>query len=245
MQTKEYRNIFKNEDTHFYYVGYHNIIISQLKQYLPKKRTELKILDAGCGTGGLTKKLSTLGETIGIDISDDAIRFAKKRGLKVKRGSISKITFPNNSFDIVVSADVLYHQWINDDKKVVQELLRVLKPGGILLIKLPAFDFLKSGHDLIVYTKKRYTKKEVLKLFNKLGVSVLKISYLGSFLLPLAICRMVYESLTRITRPHSSVGGVWQPINKLLITAFYIENFLIRYLYIPFGISILVIAIKK
>lgn len=245
MQKQEYNNIFKNEETHFYYVGYHHIIISQLERYLSTNSTKLKILDAGCGTGGLTKKLSRVGDTVGIDLSNEALKLARRRGIKVKLGSISKINFPSSSFDIVVSADVLYHQWVDNDKQVVQELLRVLKPGGILLIKLPAFNFLKGGHDLTVYTKKRYTRGDMLKLFDSRVVSILKISYFGSFLFPLALIRVAAEKLAGKINPHSSISKIWSPLNSLFITLFYLENLLIRYMNIPFGISILVIAKKK
>lgn len=245
MQKQEYNNIFKNEDTHFYYVGYHNIIISQLKKYLSAKSTKLKILDAGCGTGGLTKKLSTFGETIGIDISEKAIKLAKKRGLKVQKGSINKINFPNKNFDVVVSVDVLYHQWVEDDKAAIKELLRVLKPGGILLLKLPAYEFLRSSHDLVVYTKKRYTKKDLLKLFKGTQATIIKASFLGSFLLPIIIFKIFTTRIAGRIKPYSSVGKLWNPINNLLILCFNIENILMKYTNIPFGISILAIAKKK
>ena len=244
MQRKEYNNIFKNEETHFYYVSYHNIILFEIKKYTTEK-TKLKILDAGCGTGGLTKKLSNLGETVGIDINSDAIKLTKRRGIKAKLGSIAKISYPDNFFDVVVSSDVLSHQWVNDDKKVIHELLRVLKSGGILLLKLPAFNFLKSSHDLTVYTKKRYTRSDILKLFEKSKISILKISYLGGFLFPFVLIKILIDKLSGKLVPHSSVGKIWTPLNNLLIIAFNLENSLRSYIDLPFGISIIVVVRKK
>lgn len=79
MNISEYRNIFENEETHFFYRANHEIFISLLDQYLPKHK-KLKILDAGCGTGLFAKKLEKYGVVTGADISSEAIKFSKKRG---------------------------------------------------------------------------------------------------------------------------------------------------------------------
>lgn len=244
MQINEYKNIFKYESSHFYYLGSHSIVLSLIKKYIPNTN-KLKILDAGCGTGLLTKKLSKLGQTIGIDINPEAIRLAKKRGVKVKGGSISKMNFKSNSFDIVVSVDVLYHQWVDNDRKTVKELLRVLKPGGVILIKLPAYEFLRGSHDLAVYTKKRYTKKDTIKLFSRSGASIVKITYIASFLLPVVAIRLFAEKVRGNNEPHSSVGKIWPPLNKILTSLFYLESLVLKFTDLPFGISILALATKK
>mgnify|MGYP001566594883 CR=1 FL=1 len=138
MEIAEYRNIFEHEETHFYYVGTHNAVIELLKKYLFKKTGNI-ILDAGCGTGSLMKKLKSFGKIYGVDVSHEALKFAKSNGLKqVRKGSVTNIPFKENQFNAVVSIDVLYHKAVKSDLKALKEFIRVLKPGGVLIIKNPA-----------------------------------------------------------------------------------------------------------
>src|SRR3989344_4672699 len=130
MEKTEYKNIFDNEGTHFYYVGTHKAVITLLNSYLKSKRNNL-ILDAGCGTGLLIKKLSTFGEVWGIDTSSEALKLAKKNNItKIKKASVEKIPFKDNYFDAIVSIDVLYHREVKSDIAALIEFKRVLKPGG-------------------------------------------------------------------------------------------------------------------
>lgn len=245
MQISEYKNIFKNEATHFYYVGYHQIILFLLKRYINKSSKKLNILDAGCGTGLLTKKLTQFGSVWGVDMSEEAVKFAKKRRLNVKKGSVTKIPFKDKTFDVVVSIDVLCHQSIQNDHLALMEFNRVLKPDGLLVLKLPAYNWLHGSHDLLVQTKKRYADKDFSKEVKKAKFKILYLTYLGSFLLPIVIFKHLKEILTNSVSPHSSVENIWNPLNKLLIFLFKVERFLLQIYRIPFGISFLLFARKK
>lgn len=243
MDTREYKNIYEHEATHFYYVGYHNILLSLLEKYLPKKG-DLKILDAGCGTGLFTKKLGKFGDVIGVDASAEALKFARKRGIKVKKALITKLPFKDNTFDLIVSNDVICHKSIKSDQKAINELSRVLAPGGLLLLKLPAFNWLKGAHDARVFTKKRYGKNDVQKMLWAAGHLPVKSSFAGSFLVPVVILK---NAVDRTTGKHSdsSVASVWQPLNKFLISLFNIERVIISFLNIPVGITIITVSRKQ
>lgn len=248
MQISEYKNIFENEASHFYYVGYHRAILSLLKKYTKKSsRGKLKILDAGCGAGLLTKKLEEFGEVWGIDMSAEAVKFTKKRGLNVKKASVLKLPFKDKTFDVVVSIDVLCHQSIPNDQKALQELHRVTKPKGLLVLKLPSYNWLYGSHDLLVQTKKRYSQSEVTKNLQSSGFATSHLTYIGSFLLPIIIAKHIKELLTKSVAPNSSVKKIWPPLNALLIYLFHIENFFQNLTGVPFGISVLVFAnrVKK
>src|SRR3989344_4102638 len=105
MEKTEYKNIFDNERTHFYYVGTHNAVITLLNSYLKSKKNNL-ILDAGCGTGLLMKKINSFGKIYGIDSSNEALKLAKKNNItKTKKASVEKIPFKGNYFDAIVSID--------------------------------------------------------------------------------------------------------------------------------------------
>src|SRR3989344_9097473 len=128
MQTSEYENIYKNEGHHFFYVGNHFVILNLVRRHA--KDSTHNILDAGCGTGLLAKKLQSFGKVTGVDISPEAIKYAKKRGVDARLASIAKLPFKKATFDLVVSVDVLYHQKVKNDRTALLEFKRVLKPGG-------------------------------------------------------------------------------------------------------------------
>lgn len=243
MQTKEYQNIFKNEETHFYYVGIHQTIISFIKKFLNKKEG-VKILDAGCGTGFLAKKLSIFGQVQAVDISQVAADLAKKRGVKVKIASVTKLPYKSNSFDLVVSIDVLYHKRVDDVPKALLEFYRVLKPQGVLILKNPAYNWLRGSHDNQVHTKNRFTVKETRKLLEKANFKNIKLTYVACFLLPIAIFKRVVESVFLKDDTYSDVVKPLDIINTLFITLFKIEAWVLQFVNIPFGLSVLSVSKK-
>src|SRR3989344_4196549 len=106
MEKQEYLNIFQNESSHFFYVGLHDLVINFLDDITKKSR----ILDAGCGTGGLLSRLKSDGflHAEGIDLFNEAVRLAMKKGVKVRLASVEKLPYGKNLFDAVVCIDVLY-----------------------------------------------------------------------------------------------------------------------------------------
>lgn len=243
MEISEYKNIFENESTHFYYVGTHNLTIKFLVKYLSKKGTN-KILDAGCGTGALIIKMSKFGKVWGIDASSEALKFTKRNGLKkIKKGSVTKIPFNKNTFDAVVSVDVLYHKNVENDQRALEEFYRVLKPGGILIIKNPAHNWLRGSHDIIIHTKRRYNKEKFKKKVNKAGFQIIRLSYINISFLPLAILKRLTESLMK-SKPSSDVGKLPKMLNNLLINIYNAEIKILETIDIPAGLSLFTIARK-
>ena len=243
MEISEYRNIFENEETHFYYVGTHNAVLKLLKKYLHKK-TGNRILDAGCGTGSLMKKLKIFGNIYGIDISNEALKFARSNGLKqVRKGSVTNIPFKENQFNAVVSIDVLYHKAVKSDLKALKEFIRVLKPGGVLIIKNPAHDWLRGSHDLVIHTKRRYSKNEFREKLKLAGFQIIKLSYINMFFLFFAIIKRLIENVSK-TKPSSDVKNIPSNINKILIHICNIETKLLIKGTIPFGLSLFAVARK-
>ena len=243
MEKTEYKNIFDNERTHFYYVGTHNAVITLLNSYLKSKRNNL-ILDAGCGTGLLIKKLSTFGEVWGIDTSSEALKLAKKNNItKIKKASVEKIPFKDNYFDAIVSIDVLYHKEVKSDLVALMEFKRVLKPGGILIVKNPAHNWLRGSHDIIIHTKRRYSKKEFENKLNRAGFEIIKLSYINLFFLPLAILKRLTESIIK-AKPESDVRSLPEVINRLLINIYNLETKFLTISEIPFGLSLFAVARK-
>lgn len=243
MQISEYKNIYKNEDSHFFYVANHNIILTQVKRFLKVSRSKSKILDAGCGTGLLAKKLKVFGNVQAIDISPEAVKFSKKRGINVKLASVNEIPFRANEFDLVVSMDVLYHKKV-DDIKALREFNRVLKPGGLLIVRVSANKSLHLKHDKHVHTRQRYTLEEISKKIQTTGFLVEKATYVNMSLLPFAFIKQFVEDLSKNNSSTSGVEMVNGAINKVLLFVLGVENFLLSYFNLPFGLGIVVVAEK-
>lgn len=240
MQASEYENIYLHERTHGWYRGMRAISLNLLERYLPR-RAGLKILDAGCGTGGMMEAMAKYGRVFGFDNSPLAIKYCQKRGLKtVRQAKVERIPYQSGSFDLVTCFDVLYISGV-DYKKAFKEFARVLKKKGILLIRLPAFSFLSGGHDAIVHTGHRFTAGEVIDAAQSAGLSVQFSSYANFFLFfPIFLSRI----LSRFTIPKSDVGEMPLAINWLLEKLLVVEGMIMRRVSLPFGVSLFLVAQK-
>lgn len=241
MDVSEYRNIFENEESHFFYVGNHRVILSLVEKYT--KAQDLKILDAGCGTGFLAKKLENCGNIEAVDISPEALKFAKKRGIKVKQASVTQLPFKMNTFDLVVSVDVIYHKDV-DERKALSEFFRVLKPGGVLVLRVPANKWLNLRHDAHVHTRERYSKGELLEKLKIPGFKIEKISFVNFVLLPLAVIRYLFERLNPDREASSGIEKTPPFINTVLTFILFIEALLIAKLNFPFGLGLIAVCRK-
>ncbi|MCX7928823.1 MAG: class I SAM-dependent methyltransferase [Patescibacteria group bacterium] len=242
MESAEYENIYKNEATHFYYVGIHSIVISLIKKYSRKKNP--KILDAGCGAGLLAKKMSALGRVYGIDLSKEAIKYAKKRNINVKIGSVTKIPYPNNYFDIVTCIDVINLAEVDNEQKALSEIFRVLKPNGILIMRASAIPWLASEHDKWVHIKKRYFISEVKEMLAQTKFKIEKLSYINFFLFLPALIKHILWQISGRNNSQTAVTKVNTLINKIMIALTRIEQFFLNYTNLFIGNGIIAVARK-
>ncbi len=249
MIKSEYKNIYQHEDTHFVYVSMHNTIIKLLKQFYTKQisnpKKKIKILDAGCGTGGLLQKLKNYGEVHGIDISAEGIKLAKKRGLRnLKVATVTKLPYKKNTFDIVVCIDVLYHQEVSDDILALREFERVLKPSGLLILKVPAYNWLRGKHDAIAHTKHRFTKSEITTKLKKSKLKIVKVTYANTFIFPLVLAKRLIDNFSH-KKAQSDVAQVNPLINTFFIFLSSVEDVFIKWFNLPFGLTIFSVASKS
>lgn len=225
------------ENTHWWFLAKRKFIAT----VFPKVK-KVKILDIGAGTGGTTKFLKNYGEVVGLEANPLAQTLARKRSLKIIAGSAEKLPFPKETFDVVTIFDVLYHQHIESDIKVLREASRVLKPSGFLVVTDCALPFLKSPHDEVMQARERYTRKELTQKIEKAGFKVEKASYVFFLVFPLTLLK---RFLDRITKSHSSnVSSVAKPLNSLLLGICSLEAWFLRIGTFPWGSSIIVRAIK-
>lgn len=241
MKKDEYRVMFEAEEQHWWYRGLRKISLQAIKKYAPIGK--LKVLDVGCGTGILLKILSSVHDVSGIDYSEDAISFCKLRELvSVKQASANDLPFEDENFDLVTCMDVLYHKGV-DVKKALSEIYRVLKPGGIFAINLPAFNFLYSSHDRAIETARRFTKKEVKQLLQKANFTILKLTYWDFFLFPVvATTRLIRKKSDKKT---SDINVPTKTINEFLYFILRTEANMIRFISLPWGTSVFAVAQKS
>lgn len=244
MEPGEYKNIFENEASHFFYVTTRQLVISLVERFLKKPRTRIKlrILDAGCGTGLLTRELERFGDVIGTDIDSQALKFARGRGLKVKKASVSKLPFRGKSFGLLISIDVIYHRQVLDDQEALKEFFRVLKPNGLAIIRVPAHKWLKLAYDKVVHTRERYDKKEFAQKLINAGFILEKLSFVDMLLLPLVMIEHLREKILPPKVPTSAINPTPPIVNRLLIFLLSIEKHILTFGRLPFGLGLLAVC---
>jgi SAM-dependent methyltransferase len=207
----------------------------------------LRILDAGAGTGGNLRWLSRFGSAYGIDLAREALRFCRARSLTtVARASVTDLPYRDATFDLVTSFDVIYHLGVSDDVAALSEAARVLKPGGTLLVRVPAFDALRSAHDAAVHTRQRYTLGELREKVQRAGLQVRRATYANGLLFPLAAASRL-ATRSRPGRPaehedRSDVRPAAPLANAVFGAALAAEAALLTRWDLPAGLSALVVA---
>jgi SAM-dependent methyltransferase len=246
----EYNRMYEAEDSHWWYVGLHQLIIAAIRRESHRLGRPLKIFDAGCGTGRLCQLLTDQGhEVSGCDASEEAVRLCRRRGVDIYQADLNSLELEADSFDVITSMDVLYHSGIIDDVAVMKRLGRALKPGGMLLLNLVAHEFLRSTHDIAVHTRERYTRKLLRGRLLEAQFDVELISYRVSILFPfIAIYRLLagffHRSQTDAATVDSDVALPHWLMNTLLLRTLQVENVLLPMAPLPLGSSIFVAARK-
>lgn len=250
MNKVEYDVMYNVEDGYWWYKALHHMILRLIrKETSGKNPADIKILDCGCGTGGMLATLKPRYPwATGFDLSEDAVKFCHKRGYKdVKKMSITEISYPKKSFDIVYSLDVVCNLEMKDFAKAMSGILSALKPGGVFIFNLPAFDSMQSEHDRAVGIFRRFRRNTLRNELQAAGFDVEKINYRVSCLFPLIwVIRMIKKSKkVDVKEAHSDLKPLPGPINGFLTGLFKMENVLVQYLPSPFGLSVLGVVRKK
>ena len=241
MNSAEYGRMYEAEERQWWYAGMRAISLALLVPRLA--RGKLAFLDAGCGTGVNLQHLGRLGAAFGIDISAEAIAFCRSRGVAVVRGSVLDLPLKSGAVDVITSFDVLYHRWVTDDVAAVKEMARVLRPGGLLLIRVPALKLLWGAHDEEVHSRHRYTRGELEALLARAGLASLGCSYANFFLFPVLLARRTLDRM--LGRHGSDVGFLPAPFEWAFRSLLQLEAWLIGHgVSLPVGASVFALARK-
>jgi ubiquinone/menaquinone biosynthesis C-methylase UbiE len=208
--------------------------------------SNLSILDAGCGTGaGMSTYLSDYGKVTGIDISSIALNFCSERNLtSLALASVMEIPFQSDSFNLVTSFDVLYERAVTSDLAALTEFFRVLRPGGFVLLRLPAYNWLRGQHDVTIHTARRYTAPLVSKQLKASGFRVLHISYANTLLFPLAAAKRLLEHIWPPAPNSSDLSVNAGRLNGFFKNILSSEAFPAARIGLPFGLSVIALGQK-
>lgn len=239
MDPQEYHRLAQLEERHWWYAGM-RANARQLLAGLPLPRPA-RILDAGCGVGGGLRWLAEFGTVTGVDWHPLAVRYAARAAPRVARASLQALPLPGGAFDLVTCFDVLYHQAIGDDVAALRECARVLRPGGWLLVRVPAHNWLRGAHDRAVHTRHRYAAAELRAKLLQAGLRPLRLTPLAALLFPTALVHRLLQ-----TGP-AARSDLWLPppaLNQLLTQMFRWEAAWLRRWDLPFGLSLGAVAQK-
>lgn len=241
MQAREYDTLRTMEDQHWWYAVLRHLVQRALAEALPNGG---RVLDAGCGTGGMIAFLAEHAPALitqGVDFSALAVEHCRRRGLtQVLTASVHDLPFADESFDAVLSLDVLYHAEI-DEQRAMTEMKRVLRPGGVLILNLPAFECLRGSHDRAVCGARRYRPCHVRMLARNHSLEIAMTHFWNAWLfLPLLLWRLISRQRTPVEQrvDASDLRSCPSWLGALLSGVGKVDARLCRALHVPWGSSI-------
>ena len=241
MEVEEYARIAAVEDDHWWYRNTRALAADLLGPWLHRGP---RVLDAGCGPGGNGAWLATHGDVVGVDLSPDALAFVKARrpATVPVRASVEALPFASGTFDAIVGITILYT--VPDDARALDELVRVLRPGGALLLVEPAFAALGRAHDATVHGRRRYRRRALAGMAATARLTVQRATYAYSFLAPPAAALGAVDRLRR--RPDAPTTS---DVDKRTLDAVFApmaeaERSWLAHHDVPFGTSVVLLATR-
>lgn len=247
MEPELYHEMYQLEGSHWWFEGM-RYITDRLLEARFANRHDLWILDAGCGTGGNLDALAGLGCVVGFDYSSLAVDYAsRKHPGQVSRANIEALPFPDNRFDLVTCLDVIVCREIGDDVRALSELGRVVKPGGYVMVRVPAFPLLRGAHDVVGHVARRYTAPLLSQKIAKAGLILDRLTYANSILMPAIFIRRMAARLSMWLgrAPVSDFSEPSSVINRALSSVLKAEgDWIASGRSFPVGVSLIGLARK-
>lgn len=200
------------------------------------------ILDVGAGTAGTSEYLKRYGTVIAVENNQDALLLASARSVRLTAGDAEALPIHTNSQDILFMLDTLAHKGIRSQERALAEAYRTLRPGGHLLVTVPAFESLWSPYDRAQHFTRRYRRKDIVALLKSQGFHIDRATYLYWLIAPFSFVGRLLEGLLHIDRMELGAFPPW--LESLLLKLHLLEARFLGYFELPWGSSIMVRAIK-
>lgn len=235
MERDVYQRLADNEIKHWWWRARRDILRATISK-LSLPSGDATILDAGCGTGGNLSMLGEFGEIAAFEFDDTARDIASRRlGADIPFGALpDQLPFEGRLFELITLFDVLEH--IEADTESLIALKARLKPGGLILVTVPAFQSLWSHHDETHHHYRRYTKRSLADTADKAELEVINSYYFNSLLFPLAVGTRALKSALGREEPDDKMPS--HGTNELLYRIFSLEKNFIETVKLPFGLSL-------
>ena len=249
MKAKDYTDLYELEESLWWFVGMREITAAVLDPYCRGKVYE-RILDSGCGTGGMLSWLTRYSEKsrlFGLDLAQEAVSFCQKRGYhSIAQASAIELPFADAAFDLVTSFDVLVQlPGESSDVHAMREMHRVLRPGGIAFVRVAAYPWMMSGHDRALSTQRRYTRSELATKLTDSGFKVVRATYANTILLPLAVMRRLVFKRVGLADDGSDVRPQPDWLNRIFTGVLRLEASVVqRRINLPAGLSLICVVRK-
>jgi SAM-dependent methyltransferase len=243
MRPAEFDRMFAIEDSYWWFVGKRRVLRSLIGRAIGRRR-DLRILDAGCGTGATLVELARFGTAFGIDYEEVPLRYCLERGVRrAAAADVCRLPFRDGEFNLVIATDLLEH--LADDAPAVREMARVLRPGGWMVVSAPASKHLWSGHDVALGHYRRYSRGQLAEALREVGLAVEWSTYAVSALYPVKLLVKVLGPFIFRGR-HASHTFLTIPrwLNRILTMLMGLEARMIGRVGLLFGTSVFCVARK-
>jgi SAM-dependent methyltransferase len=233
------------EQDHFWFRGFRRFVRPLCDAAARSSPPPLQILDCGCGTGNNLLLLREYGRAFGIDITWSGLAYARDRGeRRVARASAARLPFARDQFDLVTSFDVLYALDDEIERAALDEMHRVLRPGGHMIVNVAALRALKGNHSALGGEVRRYSRRELHERLARAGFTVRRLTYTNFSLLPIVASVRFVQRFIGHKESDREISVPPAPINAALSAALALEAAALRLVNMPLGSSLLALARK-
>ena len=236
------------EESHFWFRGFRRFVEPMLAAAAEGRR-DLHIADCGAGTGANLRLLERYGRPVGVELTFEGTRIAQRRGeRRMCVGDVTALPLPSASIDLATSFDVLYCLPDAAERAALAEMHRILKPGGRLVINVAAMPSLRGEHSELTHEVRRYTRGSLAAALDRAGFTTARATYTNAATLPVVAA---VRALQRRGFLRSATGSARDlqmppaPVNAAFAGALALEAALLRVTDLPFGSSLLALAVKR
>jgi len=246
MRPDEIKRMYQFEDWYWWFVARRHLVGLVLRRFVPGERG--LVVDVGCGTGGVLPLLQTRGQVLALDRAPESLAFCRSRqpGQWLVQADANHLPLPEGSVELLTALDLLEH--LDDDAGALAGFARVLRPGGCLLVTVPAYQSLWSEHDAALDHRRRYHRRQLVAMLRAAGLEPVLCSYtIAALLAPIYLARLLLRALGKenLRQPKTALHVLPGPLNRLFTWSVMLESWLLVRCPLPFGVSLVCLARKR